>query len=886
MTDILYITGNISQCDSIFKELSGVVNHIEQCTEESFLKKKNISAKAVFYPVQLAQIQDEQFSRIVDKVLQKFNQAGGLSFRFYLYPLNFSPAMFTTMIDDRHYESLDRLTDVVHIEPSCSLEELKQHIRIFLKTRAEVRRFHMYRTMEALFLLLLGIAAKIVSVCAFILIYAWFMIKTKWIPEVTMPENFSDILSIAAGIAAAPALIYLQFMIRHRGVRLADSINRSNEFNIDVVYKILIFMGCGYTIYFYYVTPINILLVFGYILFGVVVNAATRQYYEGIRVLTLKAMKAEAHTKHESHLPKSLLLNNTSVIHRFRRIPLFSSGDSVPRIFCSYTHSSDWAKLKVRELYNELSNHRIDCFVDKYGIAPGSSWRHQLRQSMVDADYVICFCDKISIQKPWPASELETAVRLRKISSKPNIIAITPKDLDDTAYRKLPIFEQLYVNEGEPMRFVKVARESGDFIELFSKHSIVLQEDFQDTVISGNKPILLFIPYIFWKLSALLSLLFRYAIVPASFIGLLMYLLHGTTVGLMPADSITALISLISTSVQGSMLNLGVYIFAGAAVNAVTETIYRGIVTKSARRLPKRVIVSGIAFSLVQMMYVAAFLLFLPVLMHLTINGYLLLFVSVFMSCSGVKQRYLGLLNNGKRDLCDNFLSGYRNSSDNKVKPNTFEFGFEQNMALAARNKALHAFYNYIRDYRKVNHTNQITDSMVSGLSLYGTASTNTKLQQSYDSILMIEKKLCKCGFSHNLAVIYDDLGEIAAFLGRYNEALTFYERKCECYYASLYSNYESYSEIYTTYYRMAWICKLKGDIFEANFYAAYALKGINKNLMLMDRHIADVYRGIKRINILTILGRTIFNRSLTIGFKEMIHKNRELRDEIRRKGF
>ncbi len=890
MVDILFVSDFPEEQKHVLSELSAISTRIKikQYTVREFLSATHIKAKAVFFPMLRSQINTGQFSSVVDKVLQRFNKRGGLYFRFYMYPLDFSPSMFTAMIDDENHDALDRLADVVHIAP-CSLEELKRHIQTFLKTRGEVRRYHAFRSVEASLKVLVGIVAKVATAASFLFIFAW--LTSIYNDAVARAIGLADIgyaANIAAGIAIAPALLYLQFRIRSRKLDHNDEGARSNEYNSDVLYKMIIFAAAMAGVYLYIHDRTGFLTIAVTLIFGGVVNALTRQYYNGIRVLKLQAMNAEEYTELGKKLPKVLSHSPGRVIHRFRRVPIFSSGKHFPRVFCSYTHSSVWARQMVQKVHTELSSYGFECFVDQYGIAPGSSWRHQLRQSLVNADYVLCFCDGISIQKPWPASELEVAIRLRHTSSNLNIIAITPQDMDDDIIPNiLPVFRDVFLNEGEPSRFIKVARESGDFMGVMSRHSIIIQEDFLDKSISADTPLLLIVPFFFWKLSAAVTAMFRFLLVPAIMTVAFVIAAQALISDGSFLQAAHALTDALTFGITGTPQLILYGILLMCFCSSVLEIVHRHIVTKPAKALSAAKKMSERFFSAVQLIYIVAFLAFVPFFTVVNAENWAIFVTVGFYACCGIALRYANRLDVGKVARCDNFLSGYNVVNNPIQTPQPWAFMSEQRFVLADRPHILKTFHSYINNFKGSYNPVIFRDSVVKGLRLYGTGVYNRPLLDAYAELHKISESLNKCGFSYNMMAVYDDMAEIAAFLGKYEEAITAFMHKCECLYASFYSTYKDYSEIYETQYRIAWLYKMLNKRNAAYNYASLALRGLRKNVQLrydyLTNHIYIGHSPTKRTSPLLVIWRTIRNRSLTIGFKFMTNKNERLIDEIER---
>jgi hypothetical protein len=896
MTDILFIAENTSAHNAIANELRQVTKRIKKRSLDAFLNTARISAKAVFCPVYRAQINTKEFSQLVDKILARFNRRGSLYFRFYLYPIDFAPSLFTAMIDDQNNEALERLADVVHMSP-VSLDELKKQIDVFLKTRGEMRRFFNYRTAEAVMKVILGASAKCISIAALLLTVLFGINNMYSLPAFVAPfyemisrfEWFHDAILAACGILLSSAFYFLNFRLRtnRAGHAKKEDGTRIIERNRDMLYVLLIFLKAFLGCYvFYQIAGYDIILFLWYLVFGCIINATGRQYYQGKRFLRLKAMRAEEHTPQGKSLPKSLTQGDRSQIHRFRRLPVFSSGTNNPRVFCSYTHSSSWAKEMVQKVYDELSLYGFDCFVDKYGIAPGSSWRHQLRLSMADADYVICFCDKSSIQKPWPASELETALRVRDTASSLFIVCVTPQDFDDKdCINKMPVFERLFVNEGEPQRFVKLSRESGNMISYLARHSIVLQEDYLDRSLTANFQGFLWPAFVVWKLS---GLFFPRLLKAAAWISGVAAILF-FAVQAVNDHTVTSSFTLLREVLFG---NPGSRLWHLCACGGIMiccavflDELYAHIVTRPVEPEKKNLLLNGLFKVLMMSVCVLFILLFFTSQLHVSILSAVILFSAGFYACCGIDLHYTSEIDMGthvqrNRIPPERLTQGLHDATE---RPQPAMFRIEQQYQLAGRSIALRSLYKFFNTHKKNNDNPLVwSNTRINGIKRFGTGIDNPDLWDSYHRLIKVKNNLLKCGHSHNLGTVFDDLADVTACLGRFKEAITYYGQKCQFFYASFYSDYKSYSEIYETCYRMAWLAYLDNDFVSAEKYAYLALQGIVQNDRLKHDHLKDIWRNARGKKLI-VVWHTVFDRSLTIGFKQLCTDNEKLFEEIKR---
>jgi tetratricopeptide (TPR) repeat protein len=213
--------------------------------------------------------------------------------------------------------------------------------------------------------------------------------------------------------------------------------------------------------------------------------------------------------------------------------------------------------------------------------------------------------------------------------------------------------------------------------------------------------------------------------------------------------------------------------------------------------------------------------------------------------------------------------------SDAKTPLQTAEFRLAQMSILRGRKQALSHLYKFFRQKKPFKNSFEI----------YGTGANDAGLNEGYEQLTKIKNSLIKCGHSHNIAAIYDDLGDVAGCMGRYEESLSHYTNMCEYVYASLYSNFKAYTNIYSTYYRMAKIYKLIGNNSQAHRHAMLALRGIMQNDRLLHDHLDYIWNrktSGKQSSTLGVIFRTILDRSVTIEFKLLHTENKKLFEEIK----
>ena len=876
--DIVFLTNGLTdKTKQVLSQLKTNVSHrIITCTINEYLLKP-LKGKTVFYPVTKNELLSNEFSKLVDCILKQFNRREGLYFRFYLFSVDFSPEEMIRMIDTEQCEALSKLADVVHLAPS-SLNVLVSKIKTFLKHRNEIRRYYAFRRFEALFQLLVGGLSRLIVIASALIIALNYLGFKQLLPAFLLSfysdfvnnPNYGLINLIAGGIAVAPAVFILQFFIR-KGPNTGggSETTRILENNFDylrISCIIMVIIGGGWLLHQSYQ---GFLIMASTIVCGCIINAAGRMFFSGKRLFLINSIRSDQCTPKGKKLPKKVIRRTASIVEKIMKLPIFLPPSHISSVFCSYTHSSTWSNQMVENVLKECKEYGCRCFVDKYGIEPGSSWRHQLRQSMIDADYVLCFCDDKSIRKPWPAAELELALRLRSCSVSPTIIVVTPQDfVDENISDKFPVFESVFLSEGDPFRFVKVARDSGSMITDLTKYGIILQEDYLERSISANSRLILFIPYLCFLIGSYLKNVFTHflPLLAVSTAGIYMLVKTGQGMNMMET------VSLLRQTVFTFQNHLLWYLVSGCGIymlgSIITDFCYQHFVLRFKKTTAKWEKMITLIF---QLSFLFLFsLLFFPVICEVNILQALFVYCILYISGSASSFGLESHVHHGEAQFKNGFDYG-----ETKASLPTAEFRLGQINALLGRKQALSHLYKFF-DQQK---------SFKSSVEIYGKGANDAGLYEGYEQLTKIKNSLLKCGHSHNIAALYDDLGDVAGCMGLYQESLSHYIKKCEFLYASLYSGFKSYSDIYATYYRIAKIYKITRDISAARKYAMLALRCILQNDRLIQDHLDYIWNRTvqgKKSSVLSVTMHSIVDRSVTIEFKLLHNANKKLFEEIK----
>ena len=120
------------------------------------------------------------------------------------------------------------------------------------------------------------------------------------------------------------------------------------------------------------------------------------------------------------------------------------------------SHASEDKDL-VRSVYNKLGALGIEAWFDEAEILPGDNLVRKVFDGFSSSKYVVIFISKAFLSKPWPLTELETAVakQIRKDSKLiiPFLIDVTYEELVE----KFPFFEPIYTpSENDSEKIVEV----------------------------------------------------------------------------------------------------------------------------------------------------------------------------------------------------------------------------------------------------------------------------------------------------------------------------------------------------------------------------------------------------------------------------------------------
>lgn len=135
---------------------------------------------------------------------------------------------------------------------------------------------------------------------------------------------------------------------------------------------------------------------------------------------------------------------------------VFSEANS--RVFISYTRSLEFSSAWARKIYTALRGAGVECFLDRFSIREGTCWRKTLNRRIGESNVFIALMENDSVDRPWLAAELETALESARLTGAPDIFILTHPTLrvEDHAPR-LPAFDAI-LNRRDPLKGPRMAK--------------------------------------------------------------------------------------------------------------------------------------------------------------------------------------------------------------------------------------------------------------------------------------------------------------------------------------------------------------------------------------------------------------------------------------------
>jgi len=117
--------------------------------------------------------------------------------------------------------------------------------------------------------------------------------------------------------------------------------------------------------------------------------------------------------------------------------------DDEPRIFISYSRTSEWGAALARDLAMRLLQREVEFFLDLTTLSAGASWRRELQERLALANVVVFIADQDSGTRPWTTAELTAVLEARALTGSPRLIVVRSYRLRARPATAAPILRAL-----------------------------------------------------------------------------------------------------------------------------------------------------------------------------------------------------------------------------------------------------------------------------------------------------------------------------------------------------------------------------------------------------------------------------------------------------------
>jgi hypothetical protein len=430
---------------------------------------------AVILPVTESVIRMNKFSSSVKQITDWMNAIMGTAFRCYVYPLGMEYEQFRMKCDTTceykrtnqpYNEGLYLIQDHIHHAAYSSVEELAEELRQFIKNADIINNYYYAMRVQMLFKTCVGFLLQTITVLSHLITIVIGLLLSEHLETYNIPY-LSGLHETVLGYLQTPLLtpIILAFSIC-AVFSVTNTIYWFNGSLSEIVQR----MGSSLFLYSYLLLlPVFTLfsLVYKQHIYLIILCVAVafmidiiRRCHYTIRRQRAALKKPDMRDKRHLPLSKQILSVRSKISGSPYRIPYLCK--DIQLVFISYTHSSEWAKKRAEQLYDELNRRGVPCFLDAKIIKRGSSWHRRLKEKLDSASVVISLVDELSIKNPWPAEELETALLLRSISGNPSIYLLLEKNLELESLEKMPVFEEIIKRAGSTNEIAFVLKDIGN----------------------------------------------------------------------------------------------------------------------------------------------------------------------------------------------------------------------------------------------------------------------------------------------------------------------------------------------------------------------------------------------------------------------------------------
>lgn len=354
-------------------------------------------------------------------------------------------------------EVLKRLVDTVQVEGTASPEALRRNLRAYLAHLQEIRNAGAWLRLRLTFSVLLGHFAAGLQILCVPVGAALVLWLPLWDTRATLRQfgGWEHWAALVCGVASFPFLMMGLFAYTRYGTFLYKMMRDPFGFLWGFAFT---FVGAPI-----FLSSVRIKAPVAWIVLGVVLGAML----DGARRAGLRAKRErrpvdpQSVARKHGRLPKHLREQAGPAWLNPLRCPLFPA--RTPKVFISYTRSSAWARRVAGSLAKYLSGMKVRAFLDQQDIPAGVSWRRALNHHLSRATAFVCLADSQSVERVWPAAEMEAALAGKHLIGLPQIIVLKEPNLPyagkDT-WSWLPAFRETVksnggsVAEGQPRVFV------------------------------------------------------------------------------------------------------------------------------------------------------------------------------------------------------------------------------------------------------------------------------------------------------------------------------------------------------------------------------------------------------------------------------------------------
>jgi len=479
--DVVFISENIFLTKEAFGKVSSNISkkyYSGHMTIEELLTSGNTPTVLVVL-LTPALMASDRFDMLTKYITSRMSSKDARYFRTYIIPHEMSFDEFMEQCDSGKNKALNEIGDVVHLDRFKDQDDILNEIVRFLENEGSTRRYYGYIQFKNILRVSVGLISSVIIWSCTIFSYLMFIVYFwlwKFFPELqkyiidvfdtSVPTgNLSFWITMMLGISMVIPIANLLFLFRFGFSSFIKQLLISLRERKSVWYFFVTYFGFVTAINFMVTVVLpNMSILLLSLAIGFCLDCIRRTYYIGRKGFLIRKIDKNLCTPKGKSINNHILYSGEHNILHALHVPYSSPYRA--KVFISYTHSCEWSQKMADELYEELSKNKIICFVDKYGIARGSSWRLALHEKLItDATHIICLVSEKTAIKEWPAAEIESALKIRSITGTPNIYVLLKEYMNEQEIMSpTVIYEEIFKREKEGDSFVSVIRNDKDIL--------------------------------------------------------------------------------------------------------------------------------------------------------------------------------------------------------------------------------------------------------------------------------------------------------------------------------------------------------------------------------------------------------------------------------------